>query len=240
MNLIDHLNEFRSRLIKSMILFFIVFLSLMPFSRFFYEILSAPLRSLLPAQSTMIATEITTIFLAPFKLVFYFSIFISIPFILFQIWRFISPGLKDKEIKLAIPLFIGSNILFYMGVFISYKFILPIILNFFIGFSPQSVIPMTDINSYLSFCLQLFLVFGLAFEIPIIVIFLILLKIISVDYLKSKRRHIIVGFFFISMFITPPDIFSMSALALMMYILFEIGLYAATTLTKIYLTDDNN
>jgi len=181
----------------------------------------------------MIATEVTTTFLAPFKLIFYLSIFISFPFLLFQLWKFISPGLHNRERKLAIPLFLSSNILFYLGVLIAYKFVLPVILDFFIGFSPKSVLPMTDINSYLSFCLQLFLVFGCVFEIPVLVIILILMNIISVEYLKQKRKHIIVGCFFISMFITPPDILSMAVLAIIMWVLFEIGLYISIIFKKI-------
>lgn len=233
MSLMDHLNELRSRLIKSIVAILLTFLILLPFSNFFYEVLSLPLRSLLPNQSTMIATEVTTTFLAPFKLIFYLSIFISFPFLLFQLWKFISPGLHNRERKLAIPLFLSSNILFYLGVLIAYKFVLPVILDFFIGFSPKSVLPMTDINSYLSFCLQLFLVFGCVFEIPVLVIILILMNIISVEYLKQKRKHIIVGCFFISMFITPPDILSMAVLAIIMWVLFEIGLYISIIFKKI-------
>src|SRR5690606_13789539 len=134
MSLMDHLNELRSRLIKSIVAILLTFLILLPFSNFFYEVLSLPLRSLLPNQSTMIATEVTTTFLAPFKLIFYLSIFISFPFLLFQLWKFISPGLHNRERKLAIPLFLSSNILFYLGVLIAYKFVLPVILDFFIGF----------------------------------------------------------------------------------------------------------
>jgi sec-independent protein translocase protein TatC len=152
------------------------------------------------------------------------AMMIAMPFILHQIWQFIAPALYKQEKRIAIPLLASSILLFYIGVAFAYFITLPAILTFFIHAAPDSVAPMTDINSYLSFCLKIFLMFGVTFEVPVAVLLLILAGIVSVDSLTSKRRYIIVGCFFVSMFITPPDALSMTMLAVPMWLLFEIGL----------------
>ncbi|MDP7954984.1 twin-arginine translocase subunit TatC, partial [Acinetobacter baumannii] len=172
----------------------------------------------------MIATDVTATFMAPFKLNLFVALMLAMPFILYEIWSFVRPALYQKERHLALPLLIGSIILFYAGVAFAYYITLPAILHFFISVSPETVAPMTDINSYLSFCLKLFLVFGVTFEIPIATLLLILIGVVNTQSLAEKRRFIIVGCFFVAMFITPPDAISMVMLAIPMWLLFEIGL----------------
>jgi sec-independent protein translocase protein TatC len=173
----------------------------------------------------MIATDVTATFMAPFKLNFFIALMIAMPFIIYQLWTFVKPALYEKEKSLALPLLVGSISLFYAGIAFAYFVALPSILHFFMSVSPETVAPMTDINSYLAFCLKLFLVFGLTFEIPIITLLLILIGVVSTQQLVEKRRFIIVGCFFIAMFVTPPDAISMVMLAIPMWLLFEAGLF---------------
>ena len=157
---------------------------------------------------------------------------LAMPFIIYQLWSFVKPALYEKEKTLALPLLLSSISLFYIGVAFAYFITLPSILHFFISVSPETVAPMTDINSYLSFCLKLFLVFGLTFEIPIITLVLILIGVVSTDQLIEKRKFIVVGCFFIAMFVTPPDALSMIMLAVPMWLLFELGLFFGKVIEK--------
>ncbi|MBJ9901562.1 twin-arginine translocase subunit TatC [Acinetobacter bereziniae] len=232
MSFTEHLVILRRHLFKIVALLLILFFCLLPFANHTYQILSEPLRAQLPTNSSMIATDVTATFMAPFKLNFYIAIMLAMPFIIYQIWSFIKPGLYEKEKLLTFPLLVGSIVLFYLGIAFAYFLVLPSILHFFISVSPETVAPMTDINSYLTFCLKLFLVFGLTFEIPIITLLLILISVVSTQSLIEKRRFIIVGCFFIAMFVTPPDAISMIMLAIPMWLLFEIGLLAGRFLEK--------
>lgn len=232
MPLTSHLVELRNRLIRVMTLVIVLFLCMLPFANRLYEILSKPLRAQLPANATMIATDVTATFMAPFKLNFFIAVLVAMPYILYQIWQFVAPALYKQEKKIAIPLLLSSIILFYVGIAFAYFVTLPAVLTFFIHAAPESVAPMTDINSYLSFCLKLFLVFGVTFEVPVATLLLILAGIVSVESLIAKRRYIIVGCFFVSMFITPPDALSMAMLALPMWLLFELGLFFGKILEK--------
>ncbi|MCY6411577.1 twin-arginine translocase subunit TatC [Acinetobacter sp. VNH17] len=228
----EHLKELRKRLIYSIGAVIAIFLLLLPVAQQNYHFLAQPLISLLPSNSTMIATDVMSTFLAPFKLNIYLAILVSIPFILYQFWRFLAPALYQNEKKFGITLALSSIFLFYLGLLFAYGLILPLALKFFMLASPENVLPMTDINSYLDFCLKLFLAFGLAFQIPVLTYILIFIGILSIHQLEEHRKHIIVFFFFIAMFITPPDIFSMLALAVPMWLLFELGLWI-TKLTTI-------
>ncbi len=220
----SHLIELRTRLIRVFGLVLLLFFCMLPFANTLYEWLSKPLRAQLPPNASMIATDITATFMAPLKLNFFVAMVIAIPFVLHQVWQYIAPALYSKEKRIATPLLASSIFLFYIGVAFAYFVTLPAILTFFIHAAPESVAPMTDINSYLSFCLKLFLVFGITFEIPVAVLLLILAGLMTVDSLVAKRRYIIVGCFFIAMFITPPDAISMTMLAIPMWLLFEVGL----------------
>lgn len=232
MPITQHLVVLRKHLFKVVAVLIVLFFCLLPFANQTYQWLSEPLRAQLPASSTMIATDVTATFMAPFKLNFFVALMITMPFILYQLWTFVKPALYAKEKSLALPLLIGSIVLFYTGISFAYFVALPSILHFFISVSPETVAPMTDINSYLSFCLKLFLVFGFTFEIPIITLVLILIGAVSTQTLVEKRRFIIVGCFFVAMFVTPPDALSMIMLAVPMWLLFELGLLAGKLIEK--------
>lgn len=227
-----HLMVLRQHLFKIIGVLIVLFFCLLPFANRTYSMLSEPLRAQLPASSTMIATDVTATFMAPFKLNFFIALLLAMPFIIYQIWAFIKPALYEKEKSLAFPLLLSSICLFYSGIAFAYFIALPSILHFFISVSPDTVAPMTDINSYLSFCLKLFLVFGVTFEIPIITLVLILIGLVSTQTLVEKRRFIIVGCFFIAMFVTPPDAISMIMLAIPMWMLFELGLVFGKMIEK--------
>ena len=232
MPITQHLTLLRGHLIKIVVAVLAIFFCLLPFANDTYQMLSEPLRAQLPATSTMIATDVTATFMAPFKLNFFVAFLISIPFVFYQIWAFFKPALYANERHLALPLLIGSIVLFYAGVAFSYLVTLPAVLGFFIHMSPESVAPMTDINSYLSFCVKLFLVFGFTFEIPIITLLLIMIGVVNTQTLIEKRRFIVVGCFFVAMFVTPPDALSMLMLAIPMWMLFELGLFFGKLLEK--------
>jgi sec-independent protein translocase protein TatC len=232
MPLVNHLIELRTRLLRVIILLFVVFFSLVYFANDIYAWLSAPLRALLPPGSTMIATDVTSPFMAPFKLTFFVALFASVPYILFQLWGFIAPALYQRERRIAIPLVFTSVVLFYVGIAFAYFVTLPAILGFFTRVGPEDVAIMTDINLYLDFALKLFLVFGITFEIPIVVLVLIAAGVISSTSLAEKRRYIIVGCFALSMFLTPPDALSMTMLAIPMWLLFEAGLFVGAILER--------
>ncbi|WP_168459988.1 twin-arginine translocase subunit TatC [Acinetobacter sp. A1] len=232
MPITKHLMVLRKHLFKIVGLVIALFFCLLPFANRTYQILSEPLRAQLPTSSTMIATDVTATFMAPFKLNFFVALMIAMPFIIYQLWAFVKPALYEKEKSLALPLLISSIALFYIGISFAYFIALPSILHFFISVSPETVAPMTDINSYLTFCLKLFLVFGFTFEIPIITLLLILIGVVSTQQLVEKRRFIIVGCFFVSMFVTPPDALSMIMLAIPMWMLFELGLFAGKLIEK--------
>ncbi|BFM35070.1 twin-arginine translocase subunit TatC [Acinetobacter towneri] len=232
MPITQHLIILRRHLIKIIAILLLLFFCLLPFANESYQLLSAPLRAQLPVSSSMIATDVTATFMAPFKLNFFVALMLSMPFIIYQLWAFIKPALYEKEKSLAVPLLLGSIFMFYTGIAFAYFIALPSILHFFISVSPDSVAPMTDINSYLSFCLKLFLVFGMTFEIPILTLILILIGIVSTEQLVAKRKFIIVGCFFIAMFVTPPDALSMIMLAIPMWLLFELGLLMGKLIEK--------
>ncbi|MBP2279838.1 sec-independent protein translocase protein TatC [Psychrobacter sp. PL19] len=232
MPITEHLIELRVHLIKICVAVLLIFLVLVGFSRDLYNFLSDPLVAQLPANSTMIATDITSNFMAPIRLTVFVAAFFAMPYILYQIWSFVAPGLYKKEKKIAIPVLMSSIFLFYAGVAFAYFVVLKGVLKFFIMFAPQNVLPMTDIDSYLSFALKLFMVFGITFEIPVVTLLLILVGIVSIQTLEDKRRYIIVGCFAVAAVVTPPDGVSMLMLAIPMWLLFELGLFLAKVLIK--------
>ncbi|PTQ87693.1 twin-arginine translocase subunit TatC [Agitococcus lubricus] len=232
MPLVGHLIELRTRLMHIIGSTLILFFALVAFRNELYTLLSSPLRHLLPAGSSMVATDITSSFVAPFKLTFFVAFFVAIPYVLYQIWLFIAPALYKHEKRLAIPLLLSSVLLFYIGVSFAYFVTLGPVLKFFVSVAPEHVNFMTDINAYLDFCIKFFLVFGFTFEIPVFVLILIMAGIISTESLADKRRYIIVGCFAISMFITPPDALSMTVLATLMWMLFEVGLLLGRLIEK--------
>lgn len=225
--LIQHLLELRTRIIRSAVVIFMVFAGLFYFSSDIYEFISEPLRAYLPEGTSMIATDVASPFLAPFKLTLVLSLFIAVPYILHQIWAFISPGLYKHEKRLAIPLLLASVVLFYSGMAFAYYVVFPLVFGFFTSIGPESVAVMTDINSYLNFILKLFFAFGLAFEIPVATVLLIWSGVSDVDSLAKKRPYVIVGCFVLGMLLTPPDVISQTLLAGPMWLLFELGILFA-------------
>jgi len=230
--LIDHLIELRNRLIKAIASIFIIFLALFYFANDIYTFVADPLMSVLPEGMGMIAIDPTSPFFAPFKLTFYVSIFLAAPYILFQVWSFIAPGLYQREKKLAIPLFISSVGLFYAGIAFAYYVLFGFVFAFFVSVAPDGIMVMPDINSFLSFALAIFFAFGIAFEIPIAVFLLIWTGAVEPDDLSKKRPYVIVGCFVVGMLLTPPDPLTQSMLALPMWILFETGIFFGRMIKK--------
>ncbi|MEQ9396184.1 twin-arginine translocase subunit TatC [Haliea sp.] len=223
--LVAHLTELRDRLLRALLAVLVVFICLFPFANEIYSFVSKPLRALLPEGATMIATEVASPFLTPFKLTLVTAIFIAIPYVLYQIWSFIAPGMYRHEKRLAIPLLASSVLLFYAGAAFAYYVVFPLIFGFFTSVGPADIAMMTDINSYLNFVLKLFFAFGIAFEIPIAAVILIWAGITTPEDLVKKRPYIIVGCFVFGMLLTPPDVISQALLAVPMWILFEFGVF---------------
>ncbi|WP_404473120.1 twin-arginine translocase subunit TatC [Vreelandella venusta] len=222
--LIEHLIELRTRLMKAVVVILVIFLGLYAFANDIYSFVADPLMALLPEGSQMIATEVASPFLAPFKLTLVVAVFIAIPFVLHQAWAFVAPGLYDNEKALAIPILVSSVALFYAGAAFAYYVVFPLLFEFFTQTGPENVAVMTDINQYLNFVLKLFFAFGVAFEIPIATFLLILSGATTVEKLSQKRPYIVLGCFVVGMLLTPPDIISQSLLAIPMYLLYEVGL----------------
>ncbi|MDZ7924242.1 MAG: twin-arginine translocase subunit TatC [Marinagarivorans sp.] len=223
--LVEHLVELRNRLVKGVGAIFIVFISLIYFARDIYNIVAQPLMKALDGSSSMIATDVTATFLTPFKLTFFVSIFIAMPYLLYQIWAFIAPALYRQEKRLAKPLFLSSVLLFYAGIAFAYFVVLPPIFIFFKAITPDGVALMPDITTFLDLVMKMFFAFGLAFEIPVATVILVTAGIISPEDLAKKRPYVIVACFVIAMLMTPPDVLSQTLLAIPMWALFEIGIF---------------
>lgn len=224
MTYIGHLKELRSRIIRIFLFAGFILICCLPFTNNIYAFVSDPLIELMPVGSKMIATEVASPFIAPLRVTIYTALLISVPYFFIELWGFIAPGLYKKEKAFVAPLIISSTILFYFGIIFAYFVVSPIILSFFISAAPDSIQVMTDINKYLDFILKLFFAFGFAFEIPVATFLLITTGLISKERIKKMRPYLIISFFIIGMFLTPPDIFSQLFLAIPMWVLFEIGL----------------
>lgn len=218
-----HIIELRARILKSICVLSLLFLSLMYVSGDIYDFVAEPLMQLLPTGGGMIATDVATPFLSPLKLTMMVSFILSIPYFMFQLWSFITPGLYEHERRLVMPLVFFSVLLFYVGVVFSYFVVFPLVFEFFTNAAPTGVTIATDISSYLDFVLTLLFAFGFAFEIPIIVIFLCWTGVFIPWELEKKRPYVIVWMFIIGMLITPPDIFSQTLIAIPMWLLWELG-----------------
>ncbi len=221
---ISHLIELRQRLIASLLCVLAVFLSLSYFASDIYALLAKPLLATLPAGASMIATEVASPFLTPFKLTAIVAVFVSMPFVLYQVWAFVAPGLYQHERRLVWPLLASSSFLFYAGAAFAYFVVFPVMFGFFATAAPAGVTVMTDISRYLDFVLTIFLAFGLAFEVPLLTLLLIHVGLVSRDNLIAARPYIIVGVFIVGAILTPPDIVSQCLLAVPMWLLFELGL----------------
>jgi sec-independent protein translocase protein TatC len=224
---ISHLVELRNRIMKAGAAVIVVFLCLMPWAAQIYDILAHPMMAALPAGSKMIATGVITPFLIPVKVTLLVAFIMALPWVLYQAWAFVAPGLYSHEKKLVAPLVISSSVLFIAGVAFCYFFVFGVVFKFINNFAPASVTVAPDIDSYVSFVMTMFLAFGLTFEVPIVVIVLVRMGLVSVEKLKEIRPYVIVGAFIIAAVVTPPDIMSQLLLAVPLCLLFEIGLWVA-------------
>jgi sec-independent protein translocase protein TatC len=229
---VSHLVELRDRLLRAVLAVLIIFLGLFAFANDLYTLLAEPLLRYLPEGTSMIATEVASPFLTPFKLTLVLSVFAAMPVILYQLWAFVAPGLYQTEKKLVLPLLVSSTLLFYLGMAFAYFVVFPLVFKFLTGVVPEGVAVMTDISRYLDFVLKLFFAFGIAFEVPIATILVIWAGITTADSLASKRPYIIVIAFVVGMLLTPPDVISQTLLALPMWLLFELGLVMSKLYTK--------
>jgi sec-independent protein translocase protein TatC len=229
---ISHLVELRDRLIRMLIAIGVMVLVLLPFANGLYAYVAAPLLAQLPEGNTMIATQVASPFLTPFKLGLIAAVFLSMPYLLYQLWAFVAPGLYQHEKRLAIPLLVSSIFLFYLGMLFAYYVVFPLIFGFMAGTTPDGVEMMTDISAYLDFVLALFFAFGIAFEIPIATILLVAIGVVTPEGLAQKRPYVIVGAFVVGMFLTPPDVISQTLLAVPMWLLFELGILLSRLMLK--------
>ena len=223
--LIYHLIELRDRLLRVVLVVGVVFICLVPFSNRLFSLLSGPLMAHMPDDSSMIAIEVASPFLIPFKLTLFLALFIAIPYVLYQLWSFVAPGLYKHERRLAMPLLVSSTVLFYAGAAFAYFVVFPLVFAFFTGTAPEGVSVMTDISRYLDFVLTLFFAFGAAFEVPVLTVLLVWTGMATQESLRAKRPYIIVGAFVIGMLLTPPDVISQTLLAVPVWLLFELGVY---------------
>ena len=224
LSFIEHLVELRSRLLKACAAVIVILLLLLPFARKLYALLAEPLTAVLPEGSSMIAIDVASPFLTPFKLALLLALILAIPIVLYQLWAFVAPALYREEKRLARPLLYTSVVLFYAGCAFAYFVVFPLVFGFFTSVAPAGVTVMTDISKYLDFVITLFLAFGIAFEVPIATIILVATGMVSIDRLKKARAYVLVGAFAMGMLLTPPDVISQTLLALPMWILFEVGL----------------
>ena len=223
-SLASHLLELRSRLIRILICFGFLALVGIPFSSDIYTFAASPLLEILPSGSSMIATQVTSPLMAPLKLVFFSALLITMPYLFYEMWMFMSPGLYKKEKAFVAPLMLSTIFLFLSGVAFAYFIVCPIIFKFFIGVAPESISVMTDINQYMNFVIKLIFAFGIAFEIPVATFLLIKSEIVKKETLVKARPYLVIVFFVFGMLLTPPDIFSQLFLAIPMWVLFELGL----------------
>jgi sec-independent protein translocase protein TatC len=221
---VAHLVELRDRLLKCVLVITVIFLALIGFSNDLYIFLAEPLIKSLPQGSSMIATGVVAPFLTPFKLTLVVSVFASIPFLLYQAWAFVAPGLYQNERRLAFPLIVSSTLLFYLGMVFAYYVVFPLVFGFMAATTPEGVNQAPDISMFLDFAIKLFFAFGIAFEVPIATILVIWAGLTTAASLAAKRPYVIVAAFVVGMLLTPPDVISQTLLALPMWILFELGL----------------
>lgn len=230
--LISHLLELRSRLLKAFVAVLICFLPCAFYSNRLFDFLSKPMVSRLPPGQKLIATTVTATFTAPLKLSFVVGLMIAMPYVLYQLWAFVAPGLYRKEKRFAVPLLISAILLFYAGVVFAYYVVFPLVFRFFIATTPANVQLMADISNYLKFALTLFLAFGVAFETPVAVVLLVLTGLLPLEKLRRARGYVLIIVFVIAAILTPPDVMSQTAMAVPMYLLYEGGLLFASILHK--------
>ena len=231
-SIVTHLIELRDRLIKIFLGVGLVLLGLFPFANDIYTFLAAPLLKHLPEQSTMVAIDVASPFLTPFKLVLLLAVVVTIPWILYQLWAFIAPGLYKHEKRLVMPLLASSSVLFYLGMVFAYYVVFPLVFGFFTKVTPEGVSVMTDISRYLDFVTKMFIAFGAAFEVPVLTFILVTTGVTTVEALSNARSYVIVAAFVVGMLLTPPDVISQVLLAIPVWLLFELGLLMTRFVNK--------
>lgn len=229
---LDHLIELRDRLLRVLVVVVVIFAAMVPFAAEIYDFVAEPLQARLADGTGMIATEVTSPFLTPFKTTFVLAFFIAVPYVLYQAWAFIAPGLYKSEKRVAVPILVSSIVLFYAGMAFAYYVVFPIIFDFFVGSAHSDITVLPDIRSYLDLVLKLFFAFGFAFEIPIATVLLIWSGAVDAQSLARKRPYVIVGCFVFGMLLTPPDVISQSLLAVPMWLLFEVGILFGRWITS--------
>lgn len=230
--LISHLLELRDRLLRSLLAVFIAFLPLVFFSNQLFTLIARPLVEKLPEGTSLIATSVVAPFMTPLKLALIAAVFIAMPYVLYQVWAFVAPGLYRHEKRFAMPLFASSVVLFYGGAAFAYFLVFPLMFAFLTSTTPEGVQMMTDMSSYLDFALLLFFAFGIAFEVPIATVLLVATGLVKVETLKKHRGYVLLGIFVVAAFLTPPDAISQSFMAVPMYILYELGILLAQYMTR--------
>lgn len=229
---IAHLIELRSRLLRSMVALLVVFLCLFPWASDLYALLAQPLLAKLPQGGQMIATDVTTPFFVPLKVALMASFLIALPYILYQIWCFIAPGLYEHEKRWIVPMVVTSLLLFFCGMAFAYFIVFPVVFKFITSSAPHGVAVMTDIDKYLSFVLTMFMSFGITFQVPVAVVVMVKMGFISVAKLREVRRYVFVGAFVIGAIFTPPDVVSQFMLAIPLWLLYEGGVLVAAWMVK--------
>lgn len=229
---ISHLVELRDRVLRAVIAILVFFVILMPWAGDLYDLLALPMMNTLPEGTNMIATGVVTPFFVPVKVTLMVSFLLALPYVLYQAWAFIAPGLYSHERRLGLPLVLGSTLLFIAGMAFCYFLVFGMVFKFIAGFAPESIVPAPDIEQYLSFVMSMFLAFGMTFEVPVVVILLVKFGAVTVDKLKDARPYVIVGAFVIAAIVTPPDVISQFMLAVPMIVLYELGLFIAGMLSK--------
>lgn len=226
-NFIAHLIELRKRVMNSLLALVAVFLCLVPFANKLYTLLAHPLLAKLPAGAQMIATDVTTPFFVPLKVAGMAALIIALPYILYQAWRFVAPGLYEHEKRLVLPLIVASSLLFLAGVAAAYFAVFPLVFGYIVGSAPEGVAVMTDIEKYLSFALTMFIAFGLAFQVPVVVVVLVRMGVVTTGKLQEIRRYVILGSTIAGAVFMPPDAWSMILFAATLSLLYEAGIQVA-------------
>jgi len=229
---ISHLVELRDRLLRAILAVIAVFLCLFYWAKDLYALLAQPLLAALPAGGQMIATDVVGVFLVPVKVAFLVAFVVALPYVLYQVWAFVAPGLYANEKRLVLPLVIASSVLFLLGMAFAYFLVFPMVFKFMASVAPEGVAWMTDIDKYLSFVLTTFIAFGVTFEVPVLVIVLVRVGVVSVEKLKDIRPYVIVGAFVVGAIFTPPDVISQVMLAVPLWLLYELGIVAARVIGR--------
>lgn len=229
---ISHLVEMRDRLLRAMVAIVVIFVCLFPWAQDLYALLAKPLLAALPQGGQMIATEVTTPFFVPVKVTLMAAFLLAMPWVFYQAWAFVAPGLYQHEKRIGVPLVVASVILFLLGMAFAYFLVFPVVFGFIVGVAPEGVAVMTDIGKYLDFVMTLFMAFGITFEVPVAVVLLVKMGMVSVAKLREIRPYVVVGAFVIGAIFTPPDVISQFMLAMPLWVLYELGIIVASMISK--------